>query len=520
MSAPTPEHRNLWVWLRGGAEPPRYWLTRFLFLRLLGFIYAIAFLVLLAQMRPLIGEHGLYPVQLFLDRVAAHSPEWTGRLWIAPTLFWLDASDAFLQGAAVVGLVLSLLVLFGLANVPVLFTLWALYLSFVNIGQLFYGYGWETLLLETGFLAIFLVPVLRPAPFPWRLPPPTAVVWLMRWLAFRVMFGAGLIKLRGDPCWRDLTCLAYHYETQPLPNPMSWYLHHMPLWFQQLGVLWNHFIEICVPWLTFGPRRVRHGAGVLLVTFQGILIVSGNLSWLNWLTIGVCLWCFDDRAVGRLFPRRLRDHVRRLAEGSFLPTGRRWAVAAVTCLVALLSIQPAMNLISPHQLMNSSFDPLSLVNTYGAFGGVGRERNELVILGTDADVPSAAARWKEYELPCKPGDPGRAPCFVAPYHLRLDWQIWFAAMGRPEQAPWLVHLLYQLLAGEPDATRLLAGNPFPERPPRFVRVDLYRYQFTEPGQPGWWRRTLIGPWLPPLSLDDPGLLRFIRAYGWIADDPH
>ena len=253
----------------------RYWLTRFLFLRLLGLIYFVAFLSLSQQVLPLIGSDGLYPASLYLDRIL----DGAGDRWQAfrelPTVFWLGCSDHALQVFAELGVGLSAVLLLGFANVPLLIALWALYMSFVHIGQLFYGYGWEILLLETGFLAIFLVPLLNPRPFPQSTPPAPPVLWLLRWVLFRVMLGAGLIKWRGDPCWRDLTCMMFHYETQPLPNPVSWYLHHLPPVVHRLEVLFNHFVELVAPWFLFAPRKLRHLAGAFLVLFQLLLIISG-----------------------------------------------------------------------------------------------------------------------------------------------------------------------------------------------------------------------------------------------------
>ena len=302
---------------------PTYWLPRFVFLRLLGFVYFFAFLSLLRQLVPLFGAHGLLPVRLFLDQVAAAlGPGWAS--WSrVPTIFWWRSDDAFLIALAWVGLALSLLLLCGLADAPLLAGLWAIYMSFVHVGQIFYGFGWEILLLEAGFLAIFLPPPLRLAPLPRGSPPPVAVLWLLRWLTFRVMFGAGLIKIRGDSCWRDLTCLRYHYETQPLPNPLSWFLHQAPSWFHALEALGNHAVELIVPFFLFGPRRLRHIAGAVTIAFQTWLILSGNLSFLNYLTIAIAVACFDDSLLARLAPRRLAARVQRAGRGGAAPLAPR-----------------------------------------------------------------------------------------------------------------------------------------------------------------------------------------------------
>ena len=408
-------------------EPASYWLTRFLVLRLLGLVFFVAFLSLAQQVLPLIGHDGLLPAALYLRRLESHFGSRLNAFLQVPSLFWLDASDSLLVAMSWIGATLSLLVLLGFANALLMALLWALYLSFVHIGQEWYGYGWEIQLLETGFLAIFLCPLFDGRPFP-RRPPPVLVLWLLRWLVFRIMLGAGLIKLRGDPCWRALTCLYYHYETQPIPNPLSRALHFMPHWFQKLGVLFNYASELVAPWLVFGPRLARHVAGCVLLLFQVFLILSGNLSFLNWLTIVPVLACFDDSVLRRILPGRLVARAARAAEEARASRAQRVAVAAVVAVVAVLSVGPVRNLLSRHQAMNTSFNRLDLVNTYGAFGSVGRERHEIVFEGTDDPVVTDRTRWREYEFKCKPGDPARRPCIVSPYHYRLDWAIWLAAM--------------------------------------------------------------------------------------------
>jgi hypothetical protein len=478
------------------------WLTRFLFLRLLGLVYAFGFLCIVNQARPLIGQNGLEPAQQFLDAVAANHASRAGAFLELPTLFWLDCSDSALAAAGFIGLGLSLALLAGFANSLLLFLLWALYLSFVNIGQLFWGYGWESLLLEAGFLACFAVPLLRSGPFPAATPMPSGVVWLLRWLLFRVMFGAGLIKLRSDPCWRDLTCMLSHYETQPLPGPLSFYFHHLPAWFHRLETLFNHFVEIVVPFSLFAPRRIRGLGGVFLAAFQVLLILSGNLSFLNWLTLALCVSCFDDGWLGRLVPERLRARVAALGRPE-LSKPHALAVGALVVVVALLSLNPVANMLSPHQAMNRSFDPLHLVNTYGMFGSMVKERFEIVLEGTlDAD-PGPTARWVSYEFKCKPGDVLRRPCQAAPYQYKIDWQMWFAAMSDARSEPWLVMFVLKLLEGDQDALSLLAGDPFAGQRPRFIRARYYRYQFVpkEMQTRAWWRRTEIGEYLPPLNAD-------------------
>jgi hypothetical protein len=492
---------------------PSYWLTRFLFLRLLGLVYVVAFLIVVNQWDALLGSHGLLPAAPFLERLGAGQSSLSAFFhW--PTLFWLNASDTAFRVGACVGLALSLALLCGLANVPMLAALWLLYMSFVHAGQVFYGYGWEILLLETGFLAIFLVPLWQPWPFPRDTPPPKVVVVLLRWLIFRVMLGAGLIKLRGDPCWRDLTCLVYHYETQPNPNPLSWYFHHLPVWFHGLEVAFNHVVEIAVPLFVFGPRRARHVAGALVVLFQVLLILSGNLSFLNWLTIAIAISCFDDGLLSRLAPARARSWIAQRTAGPAETKPRGIAVVILAGVIALLSINPVLNILSSGQVMNTSFDPFELVNTYGAFGSIGRERYEIVLEGTDAERPDDSPHWIEYDFRCKPGNPMRRPCWISPYHYRLDWQMWFLAMPGAGTDAWFVHLVAKLLDGDAPARALLAPGPFEEQPPRWIRARYYRYQLTRPGESAWWRRTLVSEYLPPLSRDSPELEQLRSRVSW------
>lgn len=502
-------------WAKGAwGETATYWHTRALVLRGLGFIYAVAFLSLFRQFDGLLGSHGLLPIRWFIGDVRrALGAEAYLRL---PTLYYVASSDAVLKGACLVGLVLSLAAVAGYANALVFGALWALYISFVHVGQIFYGYGWELLTLEAGFLAIFLAP-------PWALrlygasPPPEPVVWLYRWLLFRVMFGAGLIKVRGDPCWLALTCLADHYETQPNPSPLSYYFHAMPMWFHKSGTAFNHFVELVVPFGLFGPRRLRHAAGALIVIFQTILILSGNLSFLNWLTIVVALSAFDDSFYGRFLPKGVTDNARAAAARAVQSRARRTTVTLLAVVVALLSIVPTVNLISPEQRMNASFDPFDLVNTYGAFGSVDHERHEVVIEGTRDDVLSGDALWAEYEFPCKPGDPRRAPCLITPYHYRLDWQMWFAGHADSAHDGWFFRLVYDLLRENRAVTALLAKDPFDGRAPRYVRALLYRYSFAHGRRGVWWNRELIGEYLRPVSADDPELLTLLRRRGLVRD---
>jgi Lipase maturation factor len=493
-------------------DRPTYWLTRFLMLRLLGLIYAVAFLVAINQIIPLIGANGLLPVGIFLKRAGEVYGSAGAGFRHLPSIFWFIHSDTALLVVAWTGFLLSCLVLAGFANAPLLAILWLLYMSFVHVGQDWYEYGWEIQLLETGFLAIFLCPLVDMRPFP-RRPPPMPVIVLFRCLTFRLMLGAGLIKLRGDEVWRNWTALYYHFETQPLPGPLSRWFHFLPRIALKAGVWFNFLAELVAPWFIFRPRLARHIAGAVIVGFQVTLILSGNLSILNWLSILPALACFDDGFWSKLLPRAL---IRRAEEAVAVAAPSRPMMVTVwtaTVIITLLSVQPVLNMLSPQQIMNSSFDPLDLVNTYGAFGSVGRERLNLVFEGTMSEVPDDKADWRAYPYKGLPVALNQQPPQIAPYQLRLDWQIWFAAMSSPDEYPWTLTLISKLLQNDPGVLSLFAANPFPGKPPRYIRVVLYRYAFAKPGNPKglWWQRERMGDnWLPAMSAGDPRLTEFQR----------
>jgi Lipase maturation factor len=459
--------------------------SRFVFERALALVYLIAFICAANQFVPLLGEHGLLPVSRFVRVVPFRA---------SPSLFFLSPTDSAFRGAAWIGIALSSIAISGvadrngLASAAVWTGLWLLYLSFVNVGQTFYGFGWESLLLEAGFFAIVLGGRASAPSMP--------LIWIYRWTLFRLMFGAGLIKLRGDPCWRDLTCLNYYFETQPIPNGLSWYFHWLPHAVHRGGVIVNHVAELAVPFAYFAPQPIAGIAGLATILFQLTLIISGNLSWLNWLTIVLCVPALDDRwwswlplTVPTLEPA---------------PLAQRVAAYAAGALVIVMSIEPVLNMLSPGQLMNASFNPLHLVNTYGAFGSITRTRYEIVVEGTDAAELTPTTTWREYEFKGKPGDPWRLPTQIAPYHLRLDWLMWFAALSSPDEHPWFPTLLVRLLEGDEPTLGLLRTNPFGEHPPRYVRALYYEYRFTtreEHQRTGrWWNRELVGLYHPPATL--------------------
>jgi hypothetical protein len=417
----------------------------------------------------------------------------------APSLFHLGYTDRRLGGVAAAGAILAATTVVGLAEAAPLpvttaiwLTLWALYQSIVNVGGTFYGFGWETLLLEAGFLAVFLGND--------AVAPPWLVILGFRWLAFRVEFGAGLIKLRGDRCWRDLTCMNFHHETQPMPNPLSWLAHRAPSRFHRLETVGNFVAQLVLPFGLFLPQPLASIAAVLMILTQGYLVVTGNYAWLNWLTIIAIVAGISDGALRSVLPIG--------ATPAFAPSPTWFSalVIALAVVVVVLSWWPVRNMASPGQAMNASFNPLHLVNTYGAFGSVSRRRYEVIVEGTADDDPSDAADWREYEFKGKPGDVRRMPPQVAPYHLRLDWLMWFLPLSAAYGEGWFVTFLARLLEGDAPTLRLLRRNPFPDRPPTYVRARLFLYEFTTWSERratgAWWRRGVVGEYMSPVRLRD------------------
>jgi hypothetical protein len=479
---------------------PGFHISRWLFLRLLGFVYLAAFASLWDQVDGLVGSRGILPADRFLAAVrSALGAEAYTRF---PTLCWLIPGDAGLHALCGAGVFLSGLLILGFAPGLVLCGLWACYLSLTVAGQVFLGYQWDALLLETGFLAIFFAPWgLWPWPAREAAPPP-ALRWLLRWLLFRLVFSSGVAKLLSqDPAWQDLTALEYHYETQPLPVWTSWCMHQLPAWFHKMSVLLAFVLEIPVPVLLFAGRRCRHWACAGIILLQILIALTGNYGYFNLLTIVLCLAQFDDD----IFPSRIR--ARMLAASGQAPLaaasgGRRLLLMPIAGILFLLSLVPFVTtltqarhlpgwLAKPVQLAAS----FHLVNNYGLFAVMTRERPEIIIEGSND-----GETWLAYEFRWKPGDVSRRPEFTTPHMPRLDWQMWFAALGSFQDNPWFSQFLVRLMEGEEQVLALMERNPFPQAPPRFLRAMLYRYHFTNietREQTGaWWRREQLGLYCP------------------------
>jgi hypothetical protein len=454
-----------------------------LFPKCLGFCYLVAFLSFGLQASGLIGSRGILPFAAFLP--AVRDAYGGAAFWNVPTLFWLNSSDLFLHTVWMGGVVASLLLMWGIARKALLVLLLLLYLSLCAVGQDFLSFQWDVLLLEAGFLAVFL----DPSP---------ARIWLFRWLLFRLMFLSGMVKLLSrDPVWRNLTALHYHYETQPLPTPLAWYLYQLPLGFQRASTFLVFIVELAVPFLIFAPRRLRMRGAALLILLQILILATGNYSFFNLLTIFLCLFLFDDAALGRI-----------LAPPSPLPAPpsavhRRVSVVLACAYFSITALQVVETVFggvpAPAAALLRIVEPLRMMNTYGLFAVMTTTRPEIVVEGSND-----GQNWQAYEFRYKPGDVRRAPPLVAPHQPRLDWQMWFAALGSHQQNPWFSRFLLRLLEGSPPVLRLLARNPFPNAPPRYIRALLYEYRFTTPEERrasgAWWKRELRNTYFPAVSL--------------------
>ena len=495
-----------WCW-GDRIRPPAYVVSRWLFLRVLGFVYFVAFLSLLPQLAGLIGDNGILPAAEYLEQVEQNVPG-LSRYWFFPTLAWIEPGSTYLQVLCVLGVVCGVLIVSGYATLPALVTGWVLYLSLLTAGQEFLAFQWDILLLETGFLAVFLAPrTLKPA-LTEEAPPPVLVIWLSRLLLFRLMFSSGMVKLlSGDPAWRSLTALQYHYQTQPLPTPLAWFAHQLPDWFQVASVAVMFVIELAVPILFFAPRRLRFAGATVTIVFQLLIAVTGNYTFFNLVAIALCLMLFDDAFWGpRLRPTSWGALQEKGREAWRYQAGWVRSVAAVL-LVFLGGIQLGGlvfgGLPSPLLAAYRLFSPLRIVNGYGLFAVMTTTRPEIVIEGSDD-----AETWRAYVFEYKPQDLEEAPHWVAPYQPRLDWQMWFAALRDVRANPWFVRFCIRLAEGRPEVLGLLRENPFPDAPPRYLRASLYEYRFTELGADSspeyedgtWWRRRYLGPYLPAFSL--------------------
>ena len=477
-----------------------YAVAGWVFGRFLGIIYLIAFWSLARQVVGLIGHDGVLPARTYMDNVrdwASAQQLGIDRFRLLPTLCWISTSDAFLEALCAGGAALAALLIAGVAPVVVLSLLWLTYLSLSVVGQDFLSFQWDALLLETGFLAIFIVPAVGRERFRDAADPPRLGVWLLLGLLFRLMVGSGAIKLAsGDPTWRNLTALTFHYETQPIPTALSWYAHHLPLWMHKVSTAAVLGTELLVPLLILGPRRSRSIACVLLVGLQTLIALTGNYGFFNLLAASLCVFLLDDRALARFVrapPVRATSRLRR---------GVLVAVAVVTLPVSALEFARSLGVdiagVLPVTAIAMFVSPFRSVNSYGLFANMTTRRPEIIVEGSDDGF-----QWKRYDFKYKAGDLDRRPPWVAPHQPRLDWQMWFAALGRYDTEPWFQNFCVRLLEGSPDVLGLLDGNPFPVRPPLYVRAVLHQYHFSEASARRdagvWWTDQRLGGYSPVLS---------------------
>ncbi|MEK7560867.1 MAG: lipase maturation factor family protein [Patescibacteria group bacterium] len=485
------------VFLFGASlAPSSYAFSTAIFWKILALIYAAAFASFGAQSLGLIGSRGVLPIA---DYIAAMRATFglTGGITRAPTVFWLGTGDFFISIVSIAGIVAALLLFFGILPRPMLAFLFILYLSLVVGGQEFMSFQWDTLLLETGFLAIFLSANSRLS------------LLLFWWLLFRLVFFSGVVKLAsGDTTWRNLTALSYHYETQPLPTIFGWYAHQMPLLFHKMSAAGMFFIELVLPFFFFAPRHLRFFAAAGAIALQLVIGLTGNYTFFNLLTIALALLLLDDQFWQGIIPTGFFEKIAGM--GTSAAAGPFWTgavIPAVAVLILVLSAGELLTIIrrrAPPEPFGSVLRfaaPLHLINSYGLFAVMTTTRPEIIMEGSDD-----GETWKEYAFKYKPGDQTRRPKWAQPHQPRLDWQMWFAALDRYQNNPWFVNFAARLLEGSPQVAALLKTNPFPTRPPKYIRALRYAYHFTTPSERSaggaWWKRELKDIYLPPSSLGE------------------
>ena len=456
--------------------PLRYGRVEWLFLKILAAIYFIAFASLGVQVTGLIGERGILPVGRYL--AAVQNMFGVGGYRMMPTIFWMAHGDWFLRAVCWAGAVIALVLMAGRLERTALVALYILYLSLCTAGQDFMSFQWDMLLLEAGFLAVFLG---------WS----KVMVVLFRWLLFRLMFLSGVVKLTShDPAWRNLTALDYHWWTQPLPTPVAWYMHQLPAWFQRGSTAGVFFVELLVPFLIFAPRLWRFFGAFCILAFQSLIFLTGNYTFFNLLTMALCLFLFDDAALGRWRWLRLRN----------VRVKPAVAIGLAVAIVLVSGVELWDMFEGEQSSLVSAISPFGIVNTYGLFAVMTTSRPEIIVEGSNDGVT-----WLDYEFKFKPGDLRHAPRWVEPYQPRLDWQMWFAALGDWRGNPWFGNFMVRLLEGSPEVLGLLGKNPFPGAPPKYVRAIEYDYSFTDfatrRATGDWWNRTPRGRYFPEVSRD-------------------
>ncbi len=498
--------------LAAEASRHRFALGTWLFLRLLALIHGIAFASCWVQLDGLIGPRGVLPAARYF--AAAREQLGTEAYRVLPSMCWVFGSETFLHVLCGAGVALAALLFAGVAPAACLALLWAAYLSLCCAGQVFFNFQWDALLLETTLIAIFLAPrSLLPL---WRAhEPPRLARWLLAWLLFRLMFLSGVVKLTsGDLSWRGFTALTFHYETQPLPTVLGWFAHQLPAAWHRASCVGMFVLELVVPFFFFAPRALRHNAALLTAALMVVIALTGNYTYFNLLTLALCLPCLDDAFWRALLPTRLTQcHVLRYTPPAPLSTQcnvirytlratARWAGRGLAAAVFAFTLGQEIAAFRPVpgvREVAQALGPLRSFNSYGLFRVMTNPRPELIFEGSDD-----GRTWLAYEFPHKPGALDRRPTWVAPHQPRLDWQLWFAALGSLQHNPWVYSLCEHLLRGTPEVLALIAHNPFPQKPPRHLRIVRYEYRFTDAATRSttgrWWRRTPLDFYLGPASL--------------------
>ena len=479
---------SLFLWGRDFG-PPRYDLVSFVFLRFMGLIYLSAFVSFGVQALGLIGSHGILPLAELVKLISGRAG--VERFFAMPMLFWIDASDLAIRSVCWAGAGFSLLLIFNVLPRLSLLALYVLYLSLLYGGQTFMSFQWDTFLLEAGFLCLLLSFAQTPG------------LWLLRWLLFRFMFMSGVVKLlSGDPNWWNLSALSYHFFTQPLPTPLAWYAAHFSPSVLKVATAGLFVVELVLPFLIFCPRRLRFCAAFGILLLQSCILLTGNYNWFNLQTMLLCLLLFDDAALQKVLPQHLvrvlsrRVHPRPTKAVSV--TVAAWGLVLVFSSLVQMDERIGGSPPPAARALDQLIEPLRMVSSYGLFAVMTTERNEIIIEGSDDGT-----EWREYQFRYKPGDVARRPPWNIPHQPRLDWQMWFAALDDPRRVNWFPRFLEKLLENEPTVTALLEKNPFPDKPPQYLRAQFYDYTYSsgeELGKGLWWRRRSLGLYYPVVHL--------------------
>src|SRR5467141_19151 len=497
-------------------------LSRLIFLRALGLIYYSAFFSLVFQIRGLIGPRGILPANEYLQALFERFGH--ASYWYAPTLLWFSSGSRALMVICWVGMIASLLLVLNFWPRGMLAICFACFLSFVSAAQDFSAYQSDGMLLEAGFIAMFLAPRgFRPG---WAEDsrPSRASVFLLIWECFRIYFESGVAKiLGGDPQWRNFTALDEYYQNGPLPTWIGWYMQHFPHWFQAATSFFTLALELVLAWAMFLPRRIRIVCFFIVTVWQIGIILSANYTFLNYLVLALGILLLDDRFVLHYLPSFLKKSY--LAAKEAKPLGepraeKDWRkklraqfsalklafTAVMLTWIFYVTLAEMVWMVKPLPFPTSpvsALEPFRIANRYGLFAGRTRGRYEIEIQGSDV-----GQTWVVYPFRFKPQDPSKAPGIYAPYQPRFDWNLWFASLSSWRQEPIVVRTEQSLLRGDGDVLLLFAGNPFPHAPPRQVRCVIWQYRFTTPAekrsQGMWWKRQQLGLYAPTLERQPDG----------------